>query len=245
MRVGERTYMTMETELQVLIDNLEEMDEYRLPQRAYHIIRLAIRNLILPPGKAILEREMSEALQMSRTPVREALVRLETEGVVRLIPRRGFIVELIEKVDLKEVYEIIETLDGLAIEMATKNIGDSELNDLEEIIQKQKIELEKGNLKEWSILDDLFHATIISYANSKRLSAVIDSYADQTYRARLFTIKHRPVPVLSIVEHVAIVSCMRAKDGQAARMLMQSHRRRAQQEILKALDQINNHVNID
>ncbi|MEW9502587.1 GntR family transcriptional regulator [Jeotgalibacillus marinus] len=225
-------------EFQRFIDRLEGMGEYRLPQRAYHIIRLAIRDLMLPPGKAILEREMSEVLQMSRTPVREALVRLETEGVVRLVPRRGFIVEPIEKVDLKEIYEVVETLDGLAIELATMRVGDTELDKLESIIKNQEEELEKRNLKGWSILDDLFHSSIIEYAKSKRLHAVIDSYSDQSYRARLFTIKHRPIPHRSIVEHKAMVSCMRAKDGKAARMVMQSHRRRAQKEILDALDKI-------
>ncbi len=94
-------------ELKALINQIEGLDEYRLPQRAYHIIRIAIRDLILPPGKTILEREMAEILDMSRTPVREALVRLETEGVVRLIPRRGFIVKPIEKEDLpKRVAQI-------------------------------------------------------------------------------------------------------------------------------------------
>ncbi|ASN07449.1 GntR family transcriptional regulator [Virgibacillus necropolis] len=235
----------MENEFQLFIDSLEGIDEYRLPQRAYHIIRLAIRDLILPPGKAILEREMSDILQMSRTPVREALVRLEIEGVVRLIPRRGFIVDPIEKEDLKNIYEIIETLDGLAIENATMKVDDTEIDYLESIIKKQEEELEKRNLKGWSILDDLFHSSIIGYAKNKRLSAVIDSYSDQSYRARLFTINQRPIPLRSIVEHKAIVSCMRTKDGTASRMVMQSHRRRAQREILTAMDRIDKNENID
>lgn len=231
--------MNMEEELQLFIRKLTGMDEYRLPQRAYHTLRLAIRDLILPPGTALLEREISEALQMSRTPVREALVRLEIEGVVRLVPRRGFIVEPIVQEDLKEVYEIITTLDSLAIEMATANTTDSELDHLEAIIEKQQAALLKEDLKQWSFLDDLFHTAIIEYAHNKRLKTVIDSFADQSYRARLFTIAERPIPLRSIIEHKAIVFCMRAKDGKAASMLIQSHRRRAQKEILEVLDKVN------
>ena len=238
-QVGVDGTMNLEEELQLFIQNLNGMDEYRLPQRAYHTVRLAIRDLILPPGTALLEREISEALQMSRTPVREALVRLEIEGVVQLVPRRGFIVEPIEQGDLKEVYEIITTLDSLAIEMATANATDEELDHLETIIEDQQAALIKENLKQWSSLDDLFHAAIIEYAHNKRLKTVIDSFADQSYRARLFTIKERPIPLRSIIEHKAIVSCMRAKDGKAASMLIQSHRRRAQKEILEVLDKIN------
>lgn len=231
--------MNLEEELQLFIHNLEGMDKYRLPQRAYHTIRLAIRDLILPPGTTLLEREISETLQMSRTPVREALVRLEIEGVVRLVPRRGFIVEPIEQHDLKEVYEIITTLDSLAIETATANATIGELDYLETIIEEQQAALIKEDLKQWSVLDDLFHTTITEYAQNKRLKAAIDSYADQSYRARLFTIKERPIPQRSIIEHKAIVFCMRAKDGKAANMLIQSHRRRAQKEILEVLDNIN------
>lgn len=229
---------SMEEEALFFINNLEDLDEYRLPQRAYHIIRLAIRDLILPPGKTILEREMTEVLQMSRTPVREALVRLETEGMVRIIPRRGFIVEPIEREDLKQIYEIVETLDGLAVSLATAKVGEVEIGQLESLIEQQEEALEQGDLKRWAFLDDKFHNLIIEFAENKRLSAVIEIYSDQLYRARLFTINHRPVLVKSIVEHKTIVSCMKIKEGEAARLIMQSHRNRARKEILTVLDMI-------
>ena len=228
----------MEKEVLFFIDNLKGFDQYRLPQRAYHIIRLAIRDLILPPGKTILEREMAEVLQMSRTPVREALVRLETEGVVRLIPRRGFIVEPIEREDLKQIYEIVERLDGLAVSLATAKVGEEEIVKLELLIENQEEALEQKNLKKWAVLDDQFHDLIIDYAKNKRLRAVIDSHSDQLYRARLFTINHRPLPFHSIVEHKAIISCMKAKDSNAASVLMQSHRNRARNEILAVVGDI-------
>ncbi|WP_235846939.1 GntR family transcriptional regulator [Neobacillus soli] len=138
---------SLDKEARFFIDNLKEYDEYRLPQRAYHIIRLAIRDLILPPGKTILEREMAEVLQMSRTPVREALVRLETEGMVRIIPRRGFFVEPIEREDLKKIYDTVETLDGLAVSLATARVGEVEIEQLESLIELQEEVLEQKNLK--------------------------------------------------------------------------------------------------
>lgn len=223
-------------ELELFIGTLEGLEFYRLPQRAYHIIRLAIRNLILPPGKTILEREMGEVLEMSRTPVREALVRLETDGLVRLIPRKGFIVNPIEKADLKEVYEIVGTLDGLAIELATEKINQEEILQLESIIMEQEKALESEELKKWAILDDHFHALIVGFAQNKRLSTIIEGFSDLTYRARLYTISDRPVPLRSITEHKAILKCMEAKDAIAARQVMQSHRNRARQEILNSLE---------
>lgn len=228
----------LDKEIEFLVANLEGIDKYRLPQRAYHIVRMAIRELVLSPGKTILERELAEILQMSRTPVREALVRLETEGMVRLIPRRGFIVEPIEKDDLNEIYEIVEKMDGLAVEKATEKAGNVEFEQLGLLIAEQEKALEENNLKKWAVLDDQFHSLLIEYAGNKRLSTVVDIHSDQLYRARLFTINHRPMPNRSITEHKAIVSCMRAKDGAAARMVMQSHRKRARMEIIAAIERL-------
>ncbi|MBY0157221.1 GntR family transcriptional regulator [Cytobacillus oceanisediminis] len=229
----------LDKEIEFLVANLEGIDKYRLPQRAYHIARTAIRELILSPGQTILERELAEILQMSRTPVREALVRLETEGMVRLIPRRGFIVEPIEKEDLNEIYEIAEKMDGLAVEKATRKINNMEFEQLDLLIVEQEKALEEKDLKKWAVLDDEFHSMLIKFAGSKRMSAVVDIHSDQLYRARLFSINHRPIPNMSIVEHKAIISCMKAKDGAAARMVMQSHRNRARMEIIAAIEKLN------
>ena len=238
----EKNYSLNETNLEqeayFYINKLKEYGEYRLPQRAYHIIRIAIRDLILPPGKTILEREMAEVLQMSRTPVREALVRLETEGLVRIIPRRGFIVEPIERDDLNQIYEIVETLDGLAVNLASTKVGEEEINQLEKLIEQQEEALEQEDLKKWAILDDQFHNLIIKFADNKRLNASIDIHSDQLYRARLYTINHRPVLTKSITEHKAIIACMKTGEGAAARLVMQAHRNRARKEIVDALNLI-------
>lgn len=222
----------VQQDLEPIITNITER---KLPQRAYQILRLAIRNLKLSSGKTILEREIAEVLGMSRTPVREALIRLQTEGVVTLIPRKGFEVEPIEAKDLREIYEVVEMLEGLAAKLSTDTISEEQLSDLEMLIEHQEIAINENDLEEWARLDNLFHFKIIEYAENKRLSNVIDVHADQLYRARLITINKRPLPFQSIVEHRAILACMRAKDGDAAQTTMQSHRKRARNEILKAI----------
>ncbi|MFG6147568.1 GntR family transcriptional regulator [Halobacillus sp. B23F22_1] len=219
-------------DLEPIIINVTER---KLPQRAYQILRLAIRNLKLLPGKTILEREIAEVLGMSRTPVREALIRLQTEGVVKLIPRKGFEIEPIEAKDLREIYEVVEMLEGLAAKLSTTTIQQEQLSELETLIEQQEQAINEENLAEWARLDNLFHFKIIGYAENKRLLNVIDVHADLLYRARLITVKKRPLPFQSIIEHRAIVACMRAQDGEAAQASMQSHRKRARNEILKAL----------
>ncbi|MEY9139281.1 GntR family transcriptional regulator [Mammaliicoccus lentus] len=215
----------------------EQIDEQRLPIRAYHIIRIAIKQLKLKPGQTLLEREIAEVLEMSRTPVREALVRLQTEGLLTLVPRKGFIINPIKKQDLKEIYEITESLDGLAVELATSKITQENINHLKHLVSLQQESLDRNDLYNWSILDDQFHADLISFAQNTRLSSVINIHSDQLYRARLYTINNRPIPYQSIVEHRAIIACMETKDKNAARFAMQSHRNRAWEEIAETLEE--------
>lgn len=220
------------------VDEMEDLKETRLPQRAYAIIRHSIRNLILPPGRTILEREVAEILNMSRTPVREALVRLENDEALQLIPRRGFYVEPIEKNDLSDIYQLSATLDGLAIELAAAHMNEEAINQLEDLVDKQQNALNQKEFAEWARLDDEFHSEIIECSTNKSLNKVIGIYSDKLYKARLYTINHRPPPDMSIVEHRAIIACLRAKEAKAAKVLMESHRKRAQNEILNALDEL-------
>ena len=217
------------------LSTLDVNGESRLPQRAYLAVRHAIRHLQLPPGKTVLEREMAEILGMSRTPVRESLVRLETEGWVRLIPRRGFIVTPLVADDLQQIYEVVESLDGAAGRLATNRATHEELIHLEHMIEEQEKALELNDLLTWTDLDDQFHNYIVDLAQNPRLRGIVDSQSDQLYRARLYTIEFRPKPTHSVIEHKAILAVMRAGEPEAVRTMLQAHRHRARNEILKAL----------
>lgn len=217
------------------LSSLDKNGESRLPQRAYLATRHAIRHLQLPPGQTVLEREMAEILGMSRTPVREALVRLEMEGWVRLIPRRGFVVAPIVADDLQQIYEVVEALDGIAGSLATKRATSEELDQLDHLIEEQEKALELEDLLAWTDLDEQFHQLIVDLTQNPRLRGIMDSQSDQLFRARLYTIKLRPKPTRSIMEHKAIVTVMRAAEPEAARTMLQSHRYRARSEILEVI----------
>jgi DNA-binding GntR family transcriptional regulator len=210
-------------------------DETRLPQRAYLAIRHIIKFLKLPPGYTVLERQMAAVLDMSRTPVREALVRLEMEGWVQIVPRRGFVVSPILGEEISQVYEIVEALDGVAGALAARRATPQQLAHLETLIQRQEASLEINDLIEWTDLDDQFHSWIIDLSQNPRLRVIVDSQADQIYRARLYTIRHRPKPTRSVMEHKAMLAALRAGAPEAAQAIMRSHRQRSHIEILDAL----------
>ncbi|SEC16251.1 GntR family transcriptional regulator [Paenibacillus sp. GP183] len=231
----ERVSRSLSLYVQSFLSALDSSGETRLPQRAYLAVRHIILHLQLPPGQTVLEREIAEILGMSRTPVHEALVRLEMEGWIRLIPRRGFIVSPIVAEDLQQIYEVVEVLDGVAGRLATGRANSEQLNHLEFLIREQKKALENDDLIAWTDLDDQFHSYIVDLAENPRLRGIMDNQSDQLYRARLFTIKYRPKPTRSITEHTAILAIMRAADPEAVQTMLKSHRHRAHIEILEAL----------
>ncbi|MDN3451081.1 GntR family transcriptional regulator [Planococcus sp. APC 3906] len=219
-----------------LLQYKEEANEDRLPQQAYIIIQQAIRNLQLQPNEAFLEREIIDMLEMSRTPVREALIRLEMDRWIRLTPRKGFSVEPIIKENIEQICQIAEALDGVAAELATLNMEEKQLDMLDSLIARQEKCLDENNLEAYLDADNQFHHLIVEYSRNERLQNIMDSHSDQLYRARLFTINERKLPVRSIKEHKAIVAAMRAEDSKAAQLLMHSHRHRGGQEILRIIE---------
>ena len=224
--------------IQVLLESIEQEGDIPLSQRAYFVTKDLIRNLKLAPGQMILERELVEVLSMSRTPVREGLVRLEMEGWIKIIPRRGFFVVDIEPNDIQQIFEIVEALDELAISLATTCAKDEDLDRLEQIIAAQEQALHEDNLLAWTNLDTLFHEKIMDMAQNPRLKHARSIQYDHLYRANLYTIKWRSKPTFSLLEHRALLANMRAKESEAARIMLRTHRMRTVKEIRQALDKI-------
>jgi DNA-binding GntR family transcriptional regulator len=225
--------------LGLILQAADTHEEQRLPQRAYLVLRQSIRTLRLAPGQMVREREVVEALGMSRTPVREALVRLEAEGWVQIIPRHGFLVNTLASDDLQEMYEIVEGLDGVATALATARNTAETLSSLEAMLQQQAEALDRDDLVEWAELDDAFHLEIVRLSGNARLHDLIENFNDQLYRARLYTIHLRPRPTRSVEEHRYICEAMCAGEAERALLLMQAHRRRARAEILEIIRALN------
>ncbi|MGH2367631.1 MAG: GntR family transcriptional regulator [Chloroflexota bacterium] len=213
---------------------LESSDD-RLTQRVYAAVRGAIRNLRLRPGQTVLEREIADALGLSRTPVREALVRLEADHLVRLIPRRGFAVLPIDAEDMRRIYEVVEGLEGMAVLLATERSGPDALDRLEESVREQETALADHNLTTWAEADEVFHQQLLDASGNPHLHRLLDPYSDHLHRVRLYTIQRRPLPTRSTAEHRAVIQVIRAGNGRAARELHQSHWQRVREEIVGIL----------
>lgn len=208
-----------------------------LTQQAYSIILAAIRELYLQPGQSFLEREVSEPLGMSRTPVHEALIRLEAAGWLAIIPRRGFKVAPILATTITEIAQISENLDGLAVALATPRITAAELTPLNDLVAQQVTAMRHQDLRAYVQIDQRFHEQLVALAPNQRLVQLIASYSDQLYRARLYAIDERALPEQSVQEHRAILAAMQSRNARAAQELMIGHRQRGSREIIKIIIQ--------
>ena len=204
--------------------------------QAYRTIKDRILANHYPPGQQVLEQQLADDLGMSRTPVREALIRLQNEGLVDLIPRRGMRVVPLSPEDLREIYEVLTALEVAAVErLARRALPPQALAPLETALQDMEDCLDRDDRDGWARADACFHQTLITLSGNKRLAGMAATLADQAHRARMVTLRLRPKPVQSIREHREVLAALLAGDGRRAGERHQQHRQRTAKLLLDIL----------
>jgi DNA-binding GntR family transcriptional regulator len=206
-------------------------------EQAYRIIRQRILDNVYPAGYRALEREFAAELALSRTPVREALLRLHAEGLIELIPRHGARVLPVSAGDMREIYEVLTALESMAAEIVTRRRPTAaELRPLSSASRQMVEALKAGDLDAWARADEHFHRQLLELAGNSVLIQTVQQLWDRAHRARMVTLRLRPRPVHSTKEHNAIVEAIRAGDPEATVRLYRSHRQRASVELLAILE---------
>jgi DNA-binding GntR family transcriptional regulator len=204
-----------------------------LVDAAHDQIRRRILDNVWPPGHRMLEQEVALALGMSRTPVREALVRLQNDGLVEVIPRHGMRVLPVSPTDMREIYEILTALECMAAEILAHSRPDAaSLAPLLQATTDMDTALQNDDLDAWAAADERFHAGLIELAGNRQLTATVWTYWDRAHRARMFSLKLRPKPVNSTREHHDLVDRLLAGDAAGAAAVNRAHRERASRELL-------------
>jgi DNA-binding GntR family transcriptional regulator len=204
-----------------------------MADRAYQAIRQRILDNAWPPGHQALEQEVALALGMSRTPVREALIRLQNEGLVEVVPRHGMRVLPVSAGDMREIYENLTALECMAAELLARQQPDAKaLKPLVKATQAMDKALAAGDLDAWAAADERFHAGLIALAGNRRLEATVSHYWDRAHRARMFSLRLRPKPEHSTREHRELVQRLAAGDAAGAAAVNRAHRERASRELL-------------
>ncbi|MEO8074996.1 MAG: GntR family transcriptional regulator [Acidobacteriota bacterium] len=209
-----------------------------LVDRAYHEIRRRILDNQYPPAHQVLEQELAAELGMSRTPIREALVRLQNEHFVHLIPRHGMRVVPLSVQDLRDVYEVLTALELTAIErLARAELDPEAMAAIEKLLNNMDLAVKKHDVEGWVKADERLHRTLFASCGNARLAAMADVLWEQGHRARTTTAHLRSSLELSNREHRAVVDAIRRHDWRDARARHTRHRARATGDIIKLLEQ--------
>ena len=203
---------------------------------AYRVVRQRILDNHWAPGYHALEQALALELGMSRTPVREACIRLANEGLVEVVPRHGVRVLPVSPSDMREIYEILTSLESMAAELVAKTRPSAvKLAPLEKASRDMEKALKRDDLDAWAEADERFHRQLVQMCGNAKLGAVVFNYWDRAHRARMVTLRMRPPPMHSTREHLALVDAIRRGDAVAARELHRAHRERGSRELMEIL----------
>ncbi len=201
-----------------------KMDEF-LPLRdiVSNTLREGILTGELKPGERLMEIHLAKKLDVSRTPIREAIRMLELEGLVTMIPRKGAEVAKISEEDIRDVLEVRKALDSLAVKLACERITGEE----KEGIKKAEEEFEKSILtkdaKTIAKADVEFHDRILIASKNRRLSQMVNNLADRIYRYRFEYIKDDSNHKRLAEEHRAIMESIFSGDEEKAMERVSTH----------------------
>lgn len=213
-----------------------EMNEY-LPLRdvVFNTLRKAILKGELQPGERLMEIQLAQRLGVSRTPVREAMRKLELEGLVVMIPRKGAVVADITAQDMVDVLEVRAVLEELAIRRACDHITDEQLREMKKIAADFKRSLEEEDLLVCVEVDMAFHEVIYNAAENKRLLQLLLNLREQMYRYRLEYMKDKKMHQLLVDEHDTIRTALKNRDADKAAVAIRDHIKNQKETILRSL----------
>lgn len=191
----------------------------------------------LGAGTDHLETELAERMAMSRTPVREAVLMLEAQGLLEVRPRKGVRILALSSADMREIYQVLTELESLAAEQAALHgYADADLATLARAIEEMEAALGAGDLEAWAEADDRFHVELVRLGRNSRVISLVAMMADQVRRARRLTLFMRPPPVRSNEDHRRVLEAIRDGDAVAARATHRAHRIEAGRLLVDLLD---------
>jgi DNA-binding GntR family transcriptional regulator len=200
--------------------------------KTYEVIRKWILDGDLVPNQPLSEYRLGAELKVSRTPVREALQRLEHEGLVWSALNRGAFVKGLSVADIVEVYQVREQLEGFAASVAASEMLESVIEVLEGELERAEQLGAAGRVRETFDSDVHLHKQLIKCTKNTRLEAILATLDDQVHRIRVLSPKIPGRFEASLREHREILNCVKRRDGEGAQRAMVQHLRAARENAI-------------
>ena len=200
------------------------MNEY-LPLRdvVFNTLRQAILRGELKPGERLMEIQLANKLGVSRTPIREAIRKLELEGLVLMIPRKGAEVAEITEKSLRDVLEVRRALEELAVELACEKITPEQIQELKDAAASFRDSLQEGDITRIAEADVKFHDVIYLATDNQKLIQLLNNLREQMYRYRIEYLKKKECYPQLLEEHAAIIQAIREHDKAKATGITVQH----------------------
>ncbi|WP_227272278.1 GntR family transcriptional regulator [Roseobacter weihaiensis] len=211
------------------------MKKTSAPTSAYEQLRARILNGEIRPGDRLREVELAEDLGLSRTPVREAIRRLEQDGIVEHAAHKGAVVRLLDQSSITELYTIREVLEGTAARLAAQHASEIEIEALEEVLATQPPESDDLDAVEASRRNAIFHGVVGQAAHNRFLLSAIDGIASALTLLGPTTLSIKGRIDAARNEHQAILSAIAARDADAAENAARAHIRSAYRARLRLI----------
>jgi GntR family transcriptional regulator, rspAB operon transcriptional repressor len=183
--------------------------------RIYRALRHEILTRLLPPGTILVESALAARFSMSKTPLRAALALLQQDGLVKSLPRKGYLVTMVTVDDQRDLIELRAALDGTAAELAAQRITAPEIEALERLVLPPVPAFDAKAARRLMDYNRRFHVAVARASGNRRLAQMVERMVDET--ARLFA------PGFQMGEHQEIIDALRTGDGTRARAAAMNH----------------------
>lgn len=217
-----------------------KLDGYKpLRDVVFETLRDAIITQVLKPGERLMEIQLADEMGVSRTPVREAIRKLELEGLVVMVPRKGAYVAGVSMKDIHEVYEVRSALEMLAVTLAAERITEEELDALERQVLRESEEekADDGDLDSIIYIDSSFHDIIYQAAHNQRLVQFINILQEQLQRFRAASLSKPGGSKTALEEHKKIVEALSERNGDLASKLARDHIENAENAMISQMEE--------
>ena len=213
-----------------------QLDSYQpLREVVCETLRDAVRRGILQPGERLMEIQLAEDLGVSRTQVREAIRKLEMEGYVIMMPRRGTYVADLSIRDINEVFEIRTSLEYLASGLGAERINEDELEKLQRLLVEIGAYIKSGDMESIVRTDTEFHDLLYQASRNTRLVGIISNLREQLTRFRTTSMSFPGRLKATLEEHRKIVEAIAQGDEKAARKEAEHHMEKSEQTLLASM----------
>lgn len=207
----------------------------QIKEMVYRRLVRAIVELELEPGQQLRERQLAEQMGVSKTPIREAIVRLEKEGLVTVAPYRGAIVRGYTHSDIREIYELRELLEGFCARRAAMQIGEADETDLRTNVRRSRLLLDRGEIEEIPGLFDDFDRILYRQAAGHRIGGLLVELDLHLERLGNLTVGVPGRLDASVRQHEEIVTAITKRDPGAAEAACREHIRSVFADLVNAL----------